>query len=148
MATIERRNFVGVESVIQAIAKDLANNGFDIINVNDNDDLTIDATSKRILLKPTASVDPLAIEDSEVGNANYANRQPWRLMFEVDNAEGGIRIWANTPTNVSIDSGTKKVKMARSGSAGSTSFQTSGLMTYKSWDESTSYKEKSTLLPD
>jgi len=137
MATIEKRNLVGMEAVVQSLVTDLAANGFEIMNVNDNDsNLTIDGESKRILMRPTTAVDPLAIEESDSGNASYDSRQPWRLMFEVDNDEGGFRIWANTPTNVMVDSATKEVTMSKSVSVGDTDFATSGLLTYKSLDKS------------
>lgn len=148
MATIEKRNFVGLEAVVQSIASDLAGNGFTVLNVNDSADTVIDNESKRILLAPTDAVDPLAVEDSDTGHAKFADRQPWRLMFEVDNVEGGVRIWANTPTNVKIDESSDEVIMSKSGSAGTGDYQTSGLMTYKSWDKATSYSEKSVLLPE
>lgn len=148
MATLEKRNIVGMEALVQSLAADLAANGFDVINVNDSTNTTIDADSKRILLKPTEAVDPLAIEDSDTANANYANRQPWRLMFEVDNEEGGFRVWANTPTNVKIDSATQEVSISRNGSSGAASKQTSGLLTYQSWDESATYKALNVLLPE
>ena len=147
MATIEKRNFVGMEAVVQSIAADLAANGFDVLNVNDSDSTTIDDASKRILLKPTDVVDPLAVEDSDTGHANFANRQPWRLMLEVDNEEGGFRIWANTPTNVTVGDVDDVVSISKSGSSGSSDYQTSGLLTYKSWDRST-FKEKNVLLPE
>lgn len=137
-ATVERRNIVGLQKVVRHLAEDLTANGFDLLSVNDSSSGSIDENSTKILMKATKAVDPLAIEDDETGDANYDNRQPWRLHMFVDEAKGGIQVAACTPTNVLIDqSGAYSISVFGAVATGS-DVQRSGYMTYDSWDSTIS----------
>lgn len=95
---IERGNFTNVQVMVAQLVNDLQANGFRVLNINNAvpagpHPIAVDSTVKRVILRPTASVDPLALEDGESTlpdsqpNPLYAKRQPWRLVIEV-NAEG------------------------------------------------------------
>lgn len=102
MATIERRNIIGMQKVAALLAQDLGANGFDILGVNQSSDTDIDVTEfEDCLLAPTAAVDPIAVEyDDTESSVPDTVRQPWRIMIEASDEDGDILITVNTPTNV------------------------------------------------
>lgn len=142
MATIERRNIVGLQKVARLLAQDLSDNGFDLLSVNDSSSGSLDDTTTKVLLAPTESIDSLAIEDDNTGHGNYENRQPWRLHIFVDEAAGGIQVAACSPTNIKMDqSGAYEVSVFGAVTSG-VDVQRSGFMTYGSWDYTQSLGKK------
>lgn len=122
MATIERRNIVGMQKVAALMVQDLVANGFDLLGLNgttSNTDLNLNDFTGA-LLAPTKAVDPVAVEygavDAEVPEEV---RQPWRLLIEASDEDGDIRIFANTPTNIiSEASGEYRTTIFEKGASG------------------------------
>ncbi len=148
MATIEKRNIVGLQKVCTSLAQDLIANGFVAQSVNDsNTTLTLDENTTKILLAPTDAVDPLAVEDDNTGHAEYDNRQPWRLHLFVDEAAGGIQVAACSPTNVKMEQD-GSYEIAKFAGKDASKVRRSGYMTYDSWDKDTLASQKHVLSPD
>lgn len=130
---IERGNFTDVQVLVASLANDLQANGFKVLNINNQPNSThpvnIDSTVRRLLLAPTKTVDPLAIEEGETTDPNYAKRQPWRLVIEVNSqgagavsvgndfmntaARGIINWYVCTPTNILDETGEFRVAISR-----------------------------------
>jgi hypothetical protein len=138
MATIERRNIIGMQKVGALLAQDLIANGFDALGVNQTANTSIDVeTFEDCLLAPTETVDPVAVEYGASSSIPEEVRQPWRLMIEADNANGEIRIFANTPTNVVMENDTYRPSVFGTGNTTSGE-KLSGLLSLNSVDGMTS----------
>lgn len=135
MATIERRNIIGMQKVAALMAQDLAANGFDVLGVNQSSGSNIDVEDfQDCLLAPTVAVDPIAVEYGADSPVPEEVRQPWRLMIEASDANGEIRLFANTPTNVILDSGKFRPSVFGTGNSESGT-RLSGLMSLGSLDD-------------
>jgi hypothetical protein len=150
---IERGNFTDVQIMIASLVNDMQANGFKVLNINNQPNTThpvqLDSTVKRLLLAPTTVVDPLAIEDGDNTAPNYAKRQPWRLVIEVNSqgegsipigndfmataARGVINWYVCTPTNIIDAEGNFKVAVSRDEQKGTSRIQARcGLLTTNS----------------
>jgi hypothetical protein len=101
-----RPGFTNVQVLIADVVQTLKANGFTLLNsynleANGNPIYTNQAPNHTnatgfYVLAPTTTVDPLAVEDSDTGNAQYNNRQPWRLVIHAANLpdqNSFIRVW-------------------------------------------------------
>lgn len=105
---VERHNFISVQDLCASIVNDMQSNGFKVLNYNGTPNtvggtVTIDNTITKVLLAATDEVDPIAVEDDDVSHPNYALRQPWRFVVEVDQTKQAIRWYCCTPTNIVFD---------------------------------------------
>lgn len=105
---VERHNYTSVQDLCAALVNDMQANGFKVLNFNGTPNagggtVTIDNTIQKVLLAATDEVDPIAVEDDNVAHENYALRQPWRFVVEVDQVKQAIRWYACTPTNIVFD---------------------------------------------
>lgn len=150
---VERGNFTDVQVLVASLANDLQASGFKVLNINNEANTThplnVDSTVRRLLLAPTTVVDPLAIEEGDTTNPNYAKRQPWRLVIEVASqgagsipvgndimstaARGIINWYVCTPTNIIDQDGAFKVAMSRDEQKGTSRVQArTGMLTSNS----------------
>lgn len=128
---VERNNFIGVNAMAAQLFRDMAANGFKVLNLNgtvvpEGSTPTIDDTVQKILMAPTEAVDPIAIEDNDTENPLFAHRQPWRFAAEVDSVKQAIRWFICTPTNIKMDGSdfTVAVSLDRTTSSGQTTVRT------------------------
>lgn len=105
---VERHNYTSINSLAAALVTDMQANGFKVLSLNGTANpsggpVTVDDTITKVLMAPTTDVDPIAVEDTDTGHANYLLRQPWRFVIEIDHDKQAVRWYACTPTNIISD---------------------------------------------